>query len=96
MIHNPNRKNKARVTFEERGHMIRRLTISDAAWKALPPSEKGSQERNRRQKALKYFEMKGTLLIRRPETIAQGTDHEVVLPLCQVALDDDVYYIIKW
>jgi hypothetical protein len=70
MTHNPNRKNKARVTYEERGHMIRHLTMSEAAWKALPPSEKGSQERNRRAKALKYFKIKGTLLMRRPETIA--------------------------
>jgi hypothetical protein len=70
IIYNSNRKNKARVTHEERGYMIRYLIISEAAWKALPPSEKGSQERNRRIKALKYFKMKGTLLIRRPEIIA--------------------------
>jgi hypothetical protein len=39
--------------------------------------------------------MKGTLLMRKPEIFAEGTDHEVALPLRQVALNDDVYYIIK-
>jgi hypothetical protein len=29
MVHNPSRRNKARVTFEERGHMIRHLTMSE-------------------------------------------------------------------
>ena len=47
----------------------------------LPPSEKDSQERNRRAKALKYFEMKEILLMRKPEIFAEGTDHEVRLPL---------------
>jgi hypothetical protein len=95
MIKNPNRRNKTRLTFEERGHMIRHLTMTESTWRDLPTSEKGSQERNRRVKALKYFEMKGTLLMRKPETIAPDTDHEVHLPLRQVALDDDVYYVIK-
>jgi hypothetical protein len=31
MIKNPNRRNKTRLTFEERGHMIRHLTMSDFA-----------------------------------------------------------------
>lgn len=95
MIKNPNRRNKARLTFEERGHMIRHLTMTESTWRDLPTSEKGSQERNRRVKALKFFEMKGTLLMRKPETFAPGTDHETHLPLRQVALDDDVYYVIK-
>ena len=33
--------------------------------------------------------------MRKPEIIASDTDHEVHLPLHQVALDDDVYYVIK-
>jgi hypothetical protein len=89
MIKNPNRRNKARLTFEERGHMIRHLTMTESTWRDLPTSEKGSQERNRRVKALKFFEMKGTLLMRKPETFAPGTDHETHLPLRQVALDDE-------
>src|SRR5205807_900074 len=39
--------------------------------------------------------MKGTLLMRKSETIAPDTDDEVHLPLRHVALDDDVYYVIK-
>jgi hypothetical protein len=46
-------------------------------------------------KALKYFEIKGTLLMRKPEVFAKEIKHEVYLPLRQVTLDDDVYYIIK-
>ena len=95
MIYNPKKKNKARLSFEDRGHMIRHLTMTEDAWRKLPSTEKGSQERNRRVKALKYFEMKGTLLMRKPEVFAKGTEHEVDLPLRQVALDDDVYYTIK-
>jgi hypothetical protein len=95
MVNNPNRRNKTRLTFEERGHMIRHLTMTESTWKNLPTLEKGSQERNRRSKAFKYFEIKGTLLIRKPEMIAKGTKHEAYLPLRQVALDNDVYYIIK-
>jgi hypothetical protein len=81
MINNPNRRNKTRLTFKERGHMIRHLIMTDTNWKELPPSDKGSQERNRRLKALKYFEMKGTLLMRKPEIFAEGTDHKIALPL---------------
>jgi hypothetical protein len=33
--------------------------------------------------------------MRKPETFAEGTDHKVYLPLRQVALNDDVYYVIK-
>jgi hypothetical protein len=33
--------------------------------------------------------------MRKPETFAEGTDYEVYLPLRQVALDDDVYYVIR-
>jgi hypothetical protein len=95
MIKNLARQNKTRLTFEERGHMIRHLTMTDSAWRDLPTSEKSNQERNRRAKALKFFEMKGTLLMRKPETVALGTDHEAHLSLRQVALDDDVYYVIK-
>jgi hypothetical protein len=95
MIQNQSRRNKARLTFEERGHMIRHLTMTETEWRDLPSSEKDSRERNRRAKALKYFEMKGTLLMRKPEVFAEGTDHEVRLPLRQAALDDDVYYVIK-
>jgi transposase InsO family protein len=69
--------------------------MTETAWRDLPSSEKNGLERNRRAKALKYFEMKGTLLMRKPEVFAAGTDHEVRLPLRQAALDDDVYYVIK-
>jgi Integrase zinc binding domain len=69
--------------------------MTESTWQSLSTAEKGNQERNRRQKALRYFAIKGTLLIRKPETFAGGTDHEVHLPLRQVALDDDVYYVIK-
>lgn len=33
--------------------------------------------------------------MRKPEVITAGTEHGTHLPLRQVALDDDVYYIIK-
>jgi hypothetical protein len=39
--------------------------------------------------------MKGTLFIRKPETVAPGTDYKAYLPLRQVTPDDDVYYVIK-
>jgi hypothetical protein len=39
--------------------------------------------------------MKGTLLMRKPEIFAEGTDYKIALPLRQVALNKDVYYIIK-
>jgi hypothetical protein len=95
LIHNSNRRNKARLTFEKREHMIRHLIMSDTAWKTLPSSEKGNQERNRRLKALKYFAIKGTLLMRKPEIFTKETDHKITLPLRQVALDKGVYYVIK-
>jgi len=95
VIKNPNRRNKTRLTLEEHGHMIRHLKMTESTWRGLPASEKGSQERNRRVKALKFFEMKGTLLMRKPETVAPGTDHETHLPLRQVVLDHDVHYVIK-
>jgi hypothetical protein len=95
MIHNPNRRNKSRLTFEARRHMIRHLTMTETTWKDLPSSNKGSQERNRRQKALKYFEIKGPLLIRKPEILTEGAGHKIALPLRQAALDENIYYIIK-
>jgi hypothetical protein len=94
-IKTPNRRNKTRLTFEESGHVIRHLTMTETTWRDLPTSEKGIQERSRRAKALKYFEMKGTLLMRKPETVAPRTDNETHLSLRQAALDDDVYYVIK-
>jgi ABC-type uncharacterized transport system YnjBCD ATPase subunit len=81
MVKNPTRRNKTRLTFEERGHMIRHLTMTESAWRDLPTSEKGNQERNKRAKALKFFEIKETLLMRKPETVASGTDHKADLPL---------------
>jgi hypothetical protein len=95
MLQNPQKKHKTRVTWEERGHLIRHLTMTEETWKTLPTAQKGILERNRHHKAVTYFQMKGTLLMRKPEIIAAGTEHETHLPLRQVALDDDVYYIIK-
>jgi IS30 family transposase len=95
MIQNPEKRHKTRITREERGHLIRHLTMTEEAWKALPTAEKDTVERNRRHKALTYFAMKGTLLMRKPEVVAAGTEHEIRLPLRQAALDDDIYYIIK-
>jgi hypothetical protein len=42
MINNPNRRNKTRLTFKKRGHMIRHLIMTDINWKELPPSDKGN------------------------------------------------------
>jgi hypothetical protein len=42
MVKNLTRRNKTRLTFEERGHMIRHLTMTDSAWRDLPTSEKGN------------------------------------------------------
>jgi hypothetical protein len=39
--------------------------------------------------------MKGTLLIRRPEIVGKDTKHQAKLSFRQVALDNDVYYVIK-
>jgi hypothetical protein len=39
--------------------------------------------------------MKGTLLMRKAEIVSKDTEHQAELPLRQVALDDDVYYVIK-
>jgi hypothetical protein len=61
--------------------MIRHLTMTKSTWKNLPTLEKGSQKRNRRSKAIKYFEIKGTLLIRKPEIIAKGIKYEAYLSL---------------
>jgi hypothetical protein len=33
--------------------------------------------------------------MRKAEVVAAGTEHETYLPARQVALDDDVYYIVK-
>ena len=55
MIHNPERKHKTHVTREERGHLIRHLTMTEERWKALPKAEKGILKRNHRHKALTYF-----------------------------------------
>jgi hypothetical protein len=48
IINNPSRRNKTRLTFEDRGHMIRHLTMTESIWQSLPTAEKGNQERNRR------------------------------------------------
>jgi hypothetical protein len=32
MIHNQSRRNKAQLTFKERSHMIRHLTMTEAKW----------------------------------------------------------------
>jgi hypothetical protein len=66
MIHNPEKKNKARITREERGHLIRHLTMTQETWKSLPTS-----------KSPHFFEMKGTLLMRKAEVLSAGTDHEI-------------------
>lgn len=39
--------------------------------------------------------MKGTMLMRKLETIAAGTNHEACLPLRQAVLDQQIYYVIK-
>jgi hypothetical protein len=95
IINNSNRRNKTRLIFKERGYIIRHLTMTESTWRDLPTLEKSNQKRNRRAKTLKYFEIKGTLLIYKPETIAKGINHEIYLLFRQAALDDDVYYIIK-
>lgn len=33
--------------------------------------------------------------MRKAEVVAAGTEHETYLPARQVALDDDIYYIVK-
>ena len=33
--------------------------------------------------------------MRKAEVVAAGTEHEIHLPARQVALDDDVYYVVK-
>jgi hypothetical protein len=81
MVNNLNRRNKTRLTFKKRGHMIRYLIMTESTWKNLPTLKKDSQKRNRRFKAFKYFEIKGTLLIRKPEIIAKGIKYEAYLSL---------------
>lgn len=39
--------------------------------------------------------MKGTMLMRKLETIAASTNHEACLPLRQAVLDQQIYYVIK-
>jgi hypothetical protein len=48
IINNPTRRNKTRLTFKDRGHMIRHLIITESIWQSLPIAEKDNQERNRR------------------------------------------------
>jgi hypothetical protein len=42
IINNLNRRNKTRLTFKERGYMIRYLIMTDINWKELSPLNKGS------------------------------------------------------
>jgi hypothetical protein len=63
IINNLSRRNKTRLAFKDRGYMIRHLTITESTWQSLSIAENGNKERNRRQKALKYFAIKGTLFI---------------------------------
>jgi hypothetical protein len=96
MIQNLDKKHKTWVTWEERAasHPAPyddRGKVESFCLRA----EKSTLERNRRHKALTYFETKGALLMRKAEVVAASTEHETYLPARQVALDDDVYYIVK-
>jgi len=46
MIQNPEKRYKTQITQEERGHLIRHLTMTEEAWKALPTAEKDILKRN--------------------------------------------------
>jgi hypothetical protein len=46
VIQNPEKKHKNWITWKERGHLIRHLTMTEEAWKALPLAEKNTLKRN--------------------------------------------------
>ena len=52
--YNSEKKHKTRITWEERGPLIRHPTMFEDTWKGLLEAEKGILELNRRHKALTY------------------------------------------
>ena len=98
MVYNPLRKNKARLTNDERAEIMRVLYISNdqylAELKQLNREERQHMS-NVHHRAFKSFFLQGTGLMRKAETLGATGKNPIDVPARRVVMDNAVFYEIS-